>query len=534
MKHKEAQVSSAEQILFEFADGIANARNESEQLSLAFKAFDSEGAELVETMKEGAAGLREFFNEAEALGFILTQQSISGVEAFADEFNRLQKVVGGVINQFTAALAPTLQDITEQFRKFIGLKIDEAGGLEEFGKFLKDEFIDILVSITKVLQVVINFFVQLGNALVLLTKKAGDFFDLNLFPAIGEDAKKAEQELEKFKSTLEELDTFGSPTRTITVFNAEEFLDSLKDLGFEVDDFIKRYDQLNVFERANLLPGSELQRLFYEVTQFVNDIENRLLKEATEMPFSTVDFTSFIDMLLGNKEDNKKAAEDMVDEIEEVVVKGQSKVGETLLGKIFGVGPVTDFWERWYDAGENALERFGAVASLVLGDELIDKIKDGFANSDVGDFTKTLAEGLVKGVEMFEDTLADAIVKGKADFDDLAAHLRQVLAKAIVQKFITGPIMALFGLAKGGPAKAGQPYIVGEEGPELFVPKQSGTVMPNHMLGNMAGGPAFQGGTSQNITINAVDTQSFQQALARDPEFLFAVTQQGAKSLPRS
>lgn len=34
-------------------------------------------------------------------------------------------------------------------------------------------------------------------------------------------------------------------------------------------------------------------------------------------------------------------------------------------------------------------------------------------------------------------------------------------------------------LAKGGPAAAGRPYIVGERGPELFVPKMSGTVLPN-------------------------------------------------------
>ena len=34
-------------------------------------------------------------------------------------------------------------------------------------------------------------------------------------------------------------------------------------------------------------------------------------------------------------------------------------------------------------------------------------------------------------------------------------------------------------LASGGPAAAGNPYIVGERGPELFVPSQSGTVLPS-------------------------------------------------------
>ncbi|MCX6848000.1 MAG: hypothetical protein NTY98_03685 [Verrucomicrobia bacterium] len=38
--------------------------------------------------------------------------------------------------------------------------------------------------------------------------------------------------------------------------------------------------------------------------------------------------------------------------------------------------------------------------------------------------------------------------------------------------------------AKGGPVKAGRPYLVGEEGPEIIVPKQSGHVVPNHAISN--------------------------------------------------
>ena len=36
------------------------------------------------------------------------------------------------------------------------------------------------------------------------------------------------------------------------------------------------------------------------------------------------------------------------------------------------------------------------------------------------------------------------------------------------------------GLAKGGPASSGKPYIVGEIGPELFIPNINGSVMSNY------------------------------------------------------
>jgi len=38
--------------------------------------------------------------------------------------------------------------------------------------------------------------------------------------------------------------------------------------------------------------------------------------------------------------------------------------------------------------------------------------------------------------------------------------------------------------ARGGPVTRGQPYIIGETGPEVFIPNQSGTILPNKSLGS--------------------------------------------------
>lgn len=174
------------------------------------------------------------------------------------------------------------------------------------------------------------------------------------------------------------------------------------------------------------------------------------------------------------------------------------------------------------------------TANQEAADDFLNRVKEGLESAGVGDFIATLSDGLVQAVVMFEDALADAIVQGKADFSALGDFIKQVLAKALVQKFITGPIMGLFGLAKGGPAKAGQPYIIGEEGPEIFVPKQSGVVLPNSALrGYNAGGPGIMGGGVTNITnISAIDTVSFQQRLAQDPEFIYNVSRVGARRTP--
>ena len=38
-------------------------------------------------------------------------------------------------------------------------------------------------------------------------------------------------------------------------------------------------------------------------------------------------------------------------------------------------------------------------------------------------------------------------------------------------------------MAKGGPVRSGNSYVVGERGPELFTPGVSGRITPNHALG---------------------------------------------------
>lgn len=59
--------------------------------------------------------------------------------------------------------------------------------------------------------------------------------------------------------------------------------------------------------------------------------------------------------------------------------------------------------------------------------------------------------------------------------EDARAKSRDLLANAIS----AGRVGAR---AKGGPVKAGEPYLVGEEGPELVVPKEDGEVIPTKDL----------------------------------------------------
>ena len=70
-----------------------------------------------------------------------------------------------------------------------------------------------------------------------------------------------------------------------------------------------------------------------------------------------------------------------------------------------------------------------------------------------------------------------------------------------IAKGITGAILGIPGLAMGGPVSAGSPYVVGERGPELFVPSSSGSIVPNSKMSS--GGGGGMGGVTVNYNIAA-------------------------------
>ena len=81
--------------------------------------------------------------------------------------------------------------------------------------------------------------------------------------------------------------------------------------------------------------------------------------------------------------------------------------------------------------------------------------------------------------------------------------------------------------ANGGSLDANKIGLVGELGPELFIPKTAGTIIPNNALGGM-------GGTTNvtNYNINAIDTKSFEDRLLGSSMAVWAANQYAGKSMP--
>ncbi|MBA3730323.1 MAG: tail tape measure protein [Sphingomonas sp.] len=115
-----------------------------------------------------------------------------------------------------------------------------------------------------------------------------------------------------------------------------------------------------------------------------------------------------------------------------------------------------------------------------------------------GELEGPLATGAARAGRLIEGALSRAITSGKFGFDDLKkvalAAMAQIATASLRTMFsslggggqgggvgglLASAVSGLVGLpgrATGGPVSAGRGYMVGERGPELFVPGSSGRV----------------------------------------------------------
>jgi hypothetical protein len=142
-------------------------------------------------------------------------------------------------------------------------------------------------------------------------------------------------------------------------------------------------------------------------------------------------------------------------------------------------GDVEDMTSRLSASNEEAKKAIPAMSQLA-------KISD-----DAGAIIAQGFEDAILSGEKLQDVL-------KAIGRDL---LRLVFQQTITQPLAAGISGALQGMfrANGGPVSANSPYVVGERGPELFVPRASGSIVSNSNM-NQGSGSA---GSSINVNYNS-------------------------------
>ena len=175
--------------------------------------------------------------------------------------------------------------------------------------------------------------------------------------------------------------------------------------------------------------------------------------------------------------------------------------------------------------------------------ELADSLKNLQAVNDIvwTNMTDAIDNFVNAGGKSFEDFIRNAIKQmmmfyAKQQMLGLFGIGKSLFAGAGIGSVGNAATMAPGGgyFADGGDPPVGVPSMVGERGPELFVPKTAGTIIPNHMLGSNDTGPTINYNGPYIANMSAIDTQSGVQFLAKNKQAVWATYQSANRSVPMS
>lgn len=160
--------------------------------------------------------------------------------------------------------------------------------------------------------------------------------------------------------------------------------------------------------------------------------------------------------------------------------------------------------------------------------ELLEDIRDGFKS--VG---STIVEAFMSGksaAQAFKSALSSLLQKLASrsldKFLDTIFKSDMKGAPSLFENFMSNvPVLGgLFGKrAGGGPVNSGAPYLVGERGPEVFVPSMAGQVVPSYAMSGTS--------TVNNYNIQAIDVKSFEERIMGSNRAVWAANSYAQKSL---
>jgi hypothetical protein len=236
-------------------------------------------------------------------------------------------------------------------------------------------------------------------------------------------------------------------------------------------------------------------------------------------------------------EEEKKLTEQKILDAEKLAELEKSLVGIKTSSTKAGVSAFETLYDKWDNATKTTIQKqaesfreFSAIldelvssgrisieeANARLSEEL-DGILTGVkvtgkktfeeVKTDVGMMSEFAAQAARNMQTAFADFLFDPFSNGlkgmlKGFVDTIRRMVAEFAASQLMKFFFTpfasgSGLLASFakfaigGKAMGGSVLGSKPYIVGERGPELFVPGSNGSIVPNDRMGGMTVAPVY-------------------------------------------
>lgn len=432
-----------------YVSSLQKANVSQNDMTFYLEAIASDASYLLPLLRNNGEAMGILGEEARSLGAVLNAEAIVEAKNLSDNMDRMNAVFKSVGRTLGNLVIPFLNSAAENFLALNRVIADRGGILETMGDFF--------------------------NVMD----------DLKL--------KKVNQELEKVNRFLE----MGSIERKFFTFMSEEQLleekARLEEARTAFEKMVSPSKQLAIDFEANLEALRKRHQALSEATRAVETSEgsgrdtreklNQITEELTARNKELVDVYNKTRAPVDVLNDSLSRANDLykqnfisLDQYMTLIEQANEAYDSTVIKT---------------DRATNALRQYADAAQ---------------------DVKRSLQDAAMNGVKRLEDSLTSVFMgtmSVKDAFRSMALSIVEDLIRIQIQRSITGPIAdALSGMfrAQGGSVTVGQPYVVGEKGPELFVPSSSGSIVPNNKMGGGNGGGTVVINQSLNFALGVQQT----------------------------
>ena len=507
---KDLATLSSQELFEKTISGLANIKDAAERNGLAFQTLGRQirGTDIV--------GLNEHLQEAKGT----MNEYAASVEQAHELSLKLAKDSRDIGLEFTRSVIPGLDMFYEGLHK---LADPVKGLIQLFGVF-----VDVLAVTFNTAE---QGIIQLGDITKTVGLSIADLLSGDITKVkkdwkeglneMGTDYAKYEESLQKLMHPEKAIKIEQEkPQRPVTPSGQKQLL-AAQDLSKEYERQAAIQFQMLTAKEAETHLTKNQKDYVAEITKVLTEMQKALdnvdKKIATTDP-TTAAGQSTIAMLKTQKQQIIDTAQTYIQKTEDEVLATQA------FQQSFTYG-----WEKAFDqyvensnnAAMQAQQMFNSITSTMTNalDKFVETGKLNF-----GDLAKSIINDMLK-------------IELQAQEMKLFKSIGSSIGDSFGEGGIFSGISSMLGFADGGQPPVGVPSIVGENGPEIFVPQTAGTVVPNNKLSDVMGSPnqpsvVYNGPYIQQMS--AIDTQSATQFLARNQTAVWAANQSAQRSLPQS
>lgn len=540
VEESKGHLKSSQDVMLEVADRFVKMQDGAAKTGLAMAIFGKAGADLIPLLNQGSEAIKAQREEAERLGIVFSEETAKAAEELNDNLKRLHARMEGVKNTAAEALLPALNDIVLAFVNLNSQRNESDGffsAVATGAKYVAVAVGSAWLALKDMAQGVSSLYEQskaLVNGEFELVKKIGKERDAQ--------AAKNEQDFHAFQkgilqgppSTVNGMlaeqnkgfDTKSNPTingkgsnGTKSKSPGEAFIEGLQ----------RNIEKIGLGEYAMLRLEAAQKKVSATAEPYIKQLEKTTIAhqdlidrekariDTEDALIERMNKSSFEDP--GKIYDYIGAQKKLIQETEFMTsLFGKTALEQKLLTEARKVDlAVLEMSKDLNQENTDALREQAAVikgdltAAMQASNTVARTWQTGASeafNTYIDDATNAAKQANMAFTNAFkgiEDALVNFTKTGKLDFKSLANSIITDLIRIQIQQSITGPLAkgakdngyaglisagaSLLGFADGGSPPVGVPSIVGERGPELFIPNSAGKIIPNSAMGG--GGQTF-------------------------------------------